>query len=163
MRTACKFIEKEESVLIKFRIDDKISYQEFPFTNYFYVSEDEFDQVSYIILPRAKELKTVIDKNGNYLLDEVENGLINANKFEIDSSEINLGNLENTMKLLKENHLDSFSDLLEILNTIFTFLPVIDAISGGAYTATILPQWITSYTNILATMNNAKTQELNGS
>jgi len=109
------------------------------------------------------KVKEVIDKNGNYLLDEVENGLINANKFEIDSSEINLGNLENTMKLLKENHLDNFSNLLKVLNTIFTFLPVIDAISEGEYTTTILPQWITAYTNILATMNDAKTQELNGS
>ena len=109
------------------------------------------------------KVKEVIDKDGNYLLDEVESGLINANKFEISSSEINLGNLNTATKLLKENHLENFSDLLEVLNTIFTALSAIDVAKSDPYVSTVLPQWITAYTNLLATMNNAKTQELSGS
>lgn len=105
-----------------------------------------------------------IDKEGNYTLIDIANAKFEfEEKFEIIGPEINLGILNNIKALIQEGHLDKFEDLLTVLNTIFSFLTVIDTISGGAYTSTILPQWISTYNNLLLNLNNDKTENLKAS
>ena len=62
--TICKIEETEEGVKIKFRENGEIVYRDVPFTNYFYIMKDDFDAVSFLVFPKAKELKTVVDKKG---------------------------------------------------------------------------------------------------
>ena len=62
-KTICKITETKEGVKIKFRVDGKIFIKEMPFINYFYIKAEEFDQVSYLVMPKASDLKTVTDRN----------------------------------------------------------------------------------------------------